>query len=244
MVIVRTMILALPEIPDVPVNLIEYYRSNRPLEVDERGPWIETFTGKRMHLADPTADEVCLEDIVQSLAHVNRYNGHTGKPFSVLQHLILCDAVWNVLTTKLQGGYLAVNLLSTVVRPYLLLHDAHEAYTGDITSPAKALPECTEFKNVEKRLDRVIYEHFRLPEPTNAVQQWVKFVDLLVLGTEHSSIFTARHQMWNLPYNPMEDAEVVAELDGLQCCGLGTQRRTYSHALTQALADVQKVAGL
>jgi hypothetical protein len=65
---------------------------------------------------------ICIEDIAHSLALTNRYNGMTRYPYSVAEHCVrmaLCD--------DLPGHPLAK-----------LLHDAAEAYIGDIVKPFKA----------------------------------------------------------------------------------------------------------
>jgi hypothetical protein len=78
-----------------------------------------TATGT-MDLANPTADAVNFDDIAAHLAKINRWAGATTVPISVAQHSVMvADA------TPLEW------------RPYALIHDAHEAYLGDIPHPVK-----------------------------------------------------------------------------------------------------------
>ena len=83
---------------------------------------IVTYTGKSFDLLNPTPDMVCIEDIAHSLANICRYTGHVRKFYSVAQHCVLAARV-NNLSDPLQR----------------LLHDAAEAYIGDLASPWKRL---------------------------------------------------------------------------------------------------------
>lgn len=81
---------------------------------------IVTYTGKSFDLLNPTPDMVCIEDIAHALANICRYTGHVREFYSVAQHCVL------MVKTDLPGNPLQ-----------RLLHDAAEAYVGDIASPWK-----------------------------------------------------------------------------------------------------------
>lgn len=83
---------------------------------------IVTYTGKFFDLLNPTPDMVCIEDIAHALANICRYAGHVREFYSVAQHCVL------MAKADLPGGSLQ-----------RLLHDAGEAYVGDIASPWKQL---------------------------------------------------------------------------------------------------------
>lgn len=78
-----------------------------------------TYTGK---LFDPLLLEgtCCIEDIAHHLALINRYNGATRVPYSVAEHCV-----------RLSGAELPGDPLA------MLLHDAAEAYVGDIIRSQK-----------------------------------------------------------------------------------------------------------
>lgn len=88
---------------------------------------IATISGRIVDLAAPTADMVDIEDIAHALSNLCRYNGHVEYPYSVAQH---CCVVHDLL---------AADGADADVRLWGLLHDAHEAYTGDIVRPLKSL---------------------------------------------------------------------------------------------------------
>ncbi len=68
-----------------------------------------------------------LFDIAHHLSRIARFNGATrnpGFPYSVAQHSMLVEALMPVTS-------------SVPARLFALLHDAHEAYLGDLTSPVQ-----------------------------------------------------------------------------------------------------------
>lgn len=71
----------------------------------------------------------CLTEVVEALPKINRFNGHTRRPYSVALHSIMCLQVAEEVYAIEDP-----NLLLAV-----LLHDAAEAYIGDIVRPVKRL---------------------------------------------------------------------------------------------------------
>lgn len=107
---------------------------------------VRTVTGKSLDLLDPQPDQIEIEDIAHHLAQLNRYNGGCPFPFSVAQHSLLVAKV-----------------LPPHLRLYGLLHDAAEAYLGDLVSPAKRIPALgAVFKPLELRVQRAIFARFGL----------------------------------------------------------------------------------
>lgn len=134
------------------------------------GPvWIQTYTGKRFCLDpidQPVPDEIDIEDIAHALAHLCRWTGHTRGFYSVAQHSVL---------------------VSEIVPPSLvlegLLHDAAEAYLGDVSRPLKAL--VPEYRALEARLEHAIAVRFGLRFPWPDA---VKEADARVLITERRDL--------------------------------------------------------
>lgn len=58
--------------------------------------------------------------IAESLSKINRFSGHVRQPWSVASHCLLVEALCR----------------SDFRRGWALLHDAHKAFIGDITTPA------------------------------------------------------------------------------------------------------------
>lgn len=94
-------------------------------EQERLGDWSQVWGGGRVWPLDPRASEVNIGVIAHSLACHNRFGGHTRcGPYSVAQHSVYvarCAIERYGITFGLRG----------------LLHDAHEAYIGDIIRPLK-----------------------------------------------------------------------------------------------------------
>lgn len=85
-----------------------------------RGEWFQTYSGRQYWPLDPLPDDVILDDVAIGLARICRFGGHTCRFYSVAQHSIFVS--YHV------PAYLALQGL---------MHDAHEAYTGDMIRPLK-----------------------------------------------------------------------------------------------------------
>lgn len=109
--------------------------------LQDRGPWISTRSGRHFYLLDPRPEDIDLEDIAHALANQCRYNGHTETFYSVAQHSVLLS-----LLVRPQDAILA------------LMHDATEAYVGDVVRPLKAL--IPNYHDIEQRIWRCIVQTF------------------------------------------------------------------------------------
>lgn len=75
--------------------------------------------------AGVVTDAVCLPDIAHALAHICRFVGYCRRHYSVAEHsLFVADILMR------QGLPPAAQIAG-------LLHDAHEAYCGDVATPIK-----------------------------------------------------------------------------------------------------------
>ena len=128
---------------------------------------ILTFSGLLFDATDPSPHDICLLDIEASLAKTNRFGGHTKAPYSVAQHCVLMSS-----------------RVPKEDRLWALLHDATEAYIGDLPKPIKnALPA---FEDMEERIMMVIARKYDLPWP---MPQSVKDADIRMLLTEARDLF-------------------------------------------------------
>lgn len=137
--------------------------------------FIITSTGKQFELLQPTSDMVDIRDIAHALSRICRFNGHTKEHYSVAQHSVLVSR--NV---------------PNCVRREALLHDAAEAYIGDITSPLKRVLGET-FKQIEKRIEQAVADHFGF-DPR--MQSDVKISDLRALATERRDLLAYHPSEW------------------------------------------------
>jgi len=131
-----------------------------------RGNWFQTFTGKQFYVLDPRPEDVCIEDIAHHLSLICRFNGATVAHYSVAQHSVL-----------------VADSLPEELRLWGALHDAAEAYIGDMVRPLKL--EMPAYKEVEVRIERVIAERFGLVWP---ISPEVKVADNRALATERRDL--------------------------------------------------------
>lgn len=101
--------------------------------------YLRTIGGTAYSLSHPRTADFVLRDAAHALARVSRYGGHTRAverhtrersdqtdlPYSVASHSVWCAQVARSL------GY------DHFVQCQCLVHDLHEAYTGDVPSPIK-----------------------------------------------------------------------------------------------------------
>lgn len=144
---------------------------NRP----ESAPLLHTHSGRQFNLASPSAKDVCIEDIAHNLSRLCRFTGAVAcVHYSVAQHSVLvaqkcgcADAFWG------------------------LLHDASEAYTGDINKPLKDM--CAQLKEIERGIQAAICEKFGLPreEPSAVIVS-----DMRMLVTERRDLLAPPSFSW------------------------------------------------
>lgn len=136
--------------------------------------YILTYTGQHVNLAHPDPRTIRILDIAHALSHVNRFTGHTELPYSVAQHSVLaaCHAPKHL---QLEA----------------LLHDAAEAYLGDVSSPLKAM--LPDYQRIEHNLDLVIRQVFGLSLTQTPD---VKLIDKIMLATERRDILRDDGPVW------------------------------------------------
>ena len=137
---------------------------------------MRTYTNS--HFFDPAKPDrrsVRRTDIAVSLSRIPRYLGHTLRPmypYSVAEHSLRM-----------------MDMAAPDVKPYALLHDAAEAYLGDMTTPVKtALAErapCAArfFEDLEERWLDAIHDFFGLRYREDHREE-VKRLDGIMLVTE------------------------------------------------------------
>jgi hypothetical protein len=133
-------------------------------EPPREGGWIQTFTGGRIYPMDARLEELNVKDIAHALANTCRYGGHCIHYYSVAQHSVLVSHA-----CKSQHALTG------------LMHDAAEAYLGDMPRPIKHGPGMGAFRSAERALERLIAARFGLvfPFPNDVV-----WADSALLATE------------------------------------------------------------
>ena len=128
-----------------------------------KGSTILLASGDYFDLLEP---ESCLgpclaRDIAHALSNLCRFTGHTSRFYSVAEHSVFVSRI--VPPEDALAG---------------LLHDAAEAFIGDVSSPLKAL--LPEYRVIEKRIEAAVLGHFGI----RWIPETVKIADRQMLRKE------------------------------------------------------------
>lgn len=137
-------------------------------------PYVSTFSGNRFYPLEPRIDRVAIEDIAHGLAYQCRFNGQTREFYSVAQHSLI-----------------VASLVPPQLRLAALLHDAAEAYLGDMVKPLKVL--LPEFAAIEDQVTALIAEAFAIDFSDYAP---IKRADLIALATEKRDLMPHSVERW------------------------------------------------
>lgn len=125
-------------------------------------PTIQLASGRYFDYTRFGPEDIDITDIAHALSHLCRYTGHCRVFYSVAQHSTLVSTAVSH-DIALEG----------------LLHDASEAYLGDVNRPLKML--LPEYREIEQRVDAAIRMRFGLPLQESP---GVKEADNILLVTE------------------------------------------------------------
>lgn len=147
--------------------------------MDRKNSWIQTYTGLRFFPWAPRPQDVVLEDIAHALSQIPRYGGHLPQPYSVAEHSMMV-ARHCPQDLRLVG----------------LMHDATEAYVGDMVRPLK--DGLHSYQLLEQRVWEAIALRFDLPQ---SIPPAVKRVDTCALATEVGQLIPAPVSYWGQTLN-------------------------------------------
>ncbi len=167
--------------------------------------WMQSRFGRATDMVHPTVEQVDFWEICLTLAHINRFTGCASPSVSVAFHTLL-----------------VADLVDEPLKPYALLHDMHEARTGDISTPAaQALGEiaCELYEDssearyvkdvieeLKGRHDGVILSAAGLPPPTLEQKAEIKIADLRALLTERRDFMSRPPKPWHESIEALEPA--------------------------------------
>lgn len=143
------------------------------------GEWMGMASGRKFWPLDPRAEDVEIDDIAQALSNVCRFGGRCIDFYSVAQH-----SVW--VARYVEREWPDRPLLAL----HALMHDAAEAYLGDVVRPIKPAMVVERdntyepFARTEARVMRAICMRFAMPAPTGFELALIKDADNVALATE------------------------------------------------------------
>jgi 5'-deoxynucleotidase YfbR-like HD superfamily hydrolase len=139
------------------------------------GPTIQTHSGLFFDFLNPQRDQIDIRDIAIALSNVCRFTGHVDAFYSVAQHSVHVSRL--VPPEHAFAG---------------LMHDAAEAYIGDVAKPLKLL--LPDYKAIEDRVEAAVFAAFGLPAK---LPECVKRADLVALSTEKRDLKRHSPQLWD-----------------------------------------------
>ncbi len=139
-------------------------------------PWsdrgvVETYTGGQFDLLDPDPGDVRLADIAAGLAHTCRFGGQCRQYYSVAHHSLH-------VSRELPDD--------TRLQALGLLHDAGEAYVGDVPRPLKA--EYDAFARIEAEVLAAVWSALDIDPPSDDEWERVMAADDRLLAYEAAHV--------------------------------------------------------
>lgn len=141
---------------------------------------IRVRSGRHFDLLDPRPDQFTLADIAGGLSKMCRFGGQIDRFYSVAEHSFLCAE-----QARRDGA-------SVEVQAACLMHDAAEAFIGDVVKPLKIM--LPQYHEVERRVEVCIVRKYGL----GGTGDWppVKEIDRAMLIAERRALFTADEVVW------------------------------------------------
>lgn len=141
---------------------------------------IRLRSGGYFSFSNPQPDQFTLEDISAALSKVCRFGGHCNHFYSVAEHLI------HATNQAIEDGH------PLEVQKAVFMHDATEAFVGDLVRPLKVL--VPEYQAVEARVEAVIGQKFGIDFAAH--HEVVKGLDNAMLLAERDLLFTRDSVKW------------------------------------------------
>lgn len=143
---------------------------------------MRTYLGIVFYPYAPRAEAIQIEDIAHHLSLLCRFNGAVRTFYSVAEHSVRV-AAW-------------VHSVAPEHALWALLHDASEAYIGDMIRPVKHAAEMQPYREVERGIMACVLERYDLPliEPA------------IVTQTDRRICMTESAQLKNRPADDLMEA--------------------------------------
>lgn len=153
-------------------------------------PYLHAKSGTKVSIHDPQPDQFKLDDIAWGLSNTCRYGGQCNFFYSVAEHC--CEL----------AEYTIKHLGDVKLAKHVLLHDASEAYLGDIPAPLKQY--LRDYQRIEAKFESVIAIRFGLNMPK--YKDAVKDLDTRILKTEAPVLVG---EDWFPDMEPLEGTNVI-----------------------------------
>ena len=136
---------------------------------------IKLSGGRYFDFQSPESSTFDIRDIAHALANICRYTGHCHTFYSVAQHSVLVS-----LVVPKEHSFAG------------LMHDAAEAFIGDVSRPLKLM--LPDYRQIEARVEAAVFARFGLPQQ---LPNCVKDADNVLLRTEQRDMMGADSHCWS-----------------------------------------------
>jgi predicted HD phosphohydrolase len=144
------------------------------------GNTMRLLSGKYFDLANPRPEDFTFFDIAGPLAKICRFGGQIDYFYSVAEHL------WHCTYLAEKDG------LPIETQQAILLHDAAEAFIGDVIKPLKIM--FSEYKKIELDVEWAISQKFAIDFARE--EQAIKKIDHEMLIAERRHLFSKDDVEW------------------------------------------------
>lgn len=131
--------------------------------------------GMGFDLSAPDSSSYTIADVAHALSNICRYTGHCHGFYSVAQHSVHVSRV--VPPEDALAG---------------LMHDAPEAFIGDVSKPLKIL--LPDYAEIERMVETSVLRRFGIE---TTLPKSVKLADVIMLRTEQRDIMKAESHVWS-----------------------------------------------
>lgn len=153
---------------------------------------IKVSAGHYFDLASPDPETIDIKSIAAALGKTCRFGGHCPQFYSVAEHCV--HAVELAIQDGITGDCLKA----------ILLHDASEAYVGDVVKPLKAM--LPGYQVIEANIELAVSTRFKIP--FSEFVDVVKKYDRLMLKAEKIHMWPNDREEWfgfaGIEYRPID----------------------------------------
>ncbi|CAN5279764.1 hypothetical protein BH11PSE5_BH11PSE5_30820 [soil metagenome] len=139
------------------------------------GPTILLSSGYYFDFLNPAGSVLLIDDIAHGLSLCCRFAGQCREFYSVAEHSVFVSSL-----VEPRHAYAA------------LMHDAAEAFIGDVTRPLKSL--LPQYKAIERAVEAAIFERFKVDMARST--SVVKEADLRALAAEQAMLMPSHDDQW------------------------------------------------
>lgn len=155
------------------------------------GNSINVAAGHYVDLSNPDPATIEIQSIAASLSKICRFGGHSPQFYSVAEHCVHATGI------AAAEGFKGDTLIA------VLMHDAAEAYIGDMVKPLKVM--MPEFVAIERKLESAIEQAFGIDFSFHANE--IRRFDRAMLKAEKIAMWPQHQREWQ-GFQSIEDTVV------------------------------------